>query len=72
MLRQVEQQIRDAYQHAKDCARLAKVTRFRQGREDWLLLASRYLSLAQSLGDRQHPETVAEVAEAKKKSAGRS
>jgi hypothetical protein len=60
MLRQFDEQIRDAYRHAKDCARLAKATPARQGRKDWLLLESRYLSLAQSLELGRRPELSSE------------
>jgi hypothetical protein len=66
MLRQLDEQIRDAYSHAEDCARRAKATR--RGREDWLLLEKRYLTLAQSLELRQRLKLIANEAKAKEKS----
>jgi hypothetical protein len=71
MLQRVDEQIRDAYRHAEDCARRAKATRARQGRDDWLLLETRYLSLAQSLELSQRPELFATEAKVKQKSPER-
>jgi hypothetical protein len=62
MLRQLDEQIRDAFQHADDCARRAKSIRTRQEREDWLLLKSRYLILAQNLQLSQRVELNAQEA----------
>ena len=67
MLQRLDEQIRDAYRHAEDCARRAKATRARQGRDDWLLLESRYLSLAQSLELSQRLDLFAKEAKAKQK-----
>ena len=71
MLQRLDEQIRDAYRHAEDCARRAKATRARQGRDDWLLLESRYLGLARSLEHRQRSELFVKEAEAKQKSPKR-
>jgi hypothetical protein len=67
MLRELDEQIRDAYRHAEDCARRAKAARGRQGREDWLLLESRYVSLAQRLQPTLNHELLAKEASARQK-----
>jgi len=71
MLQRLDEQIRDAYRHAKDCARRAKATRARQGRDDWLLLESRYLGSARSLELSRRLELFAKEAKAKQKSPER-
>jgi|HubBroStandDraft_1064217.scaffolds.fasta_scaffold217256_3 hypothetical protein len=71
MIRQLDEQIRDAYRHAEECALRAKATRDRQGREDWLLLEDRYLSLAQGLELSRRLELVEKEEKAKQKRPGR-
>jgi hypothetical protein len=46
---QIESQIRDAYQHAHDCAGRAKIAATPQERSDWLFVEARWLPLAHSL-----------------------
>jgi hypothetical protein len=49
MLYQLEDRIRDAYQHAEDSAERAKKAKNPSERDDWLMLERRYLLLARSL-----------------------
>ena len=46
---QIESQIRNAYQHAHDCAGRAKIAATPQERSDWLFVEARWLALALSL-----------------------
>jgi hypothetical protein len=49
MLQNLESQIRNAYQHAHDCAERAKIAVTPQERSDWLFVEARWLALAHSL-----------------------
>jgi hypothetical protein len=49
MLETLDQQIRDAYQPAHDCADRAKTAVTPQERNDWLFVGARWLTLAHSL-----------------------
>jgi hypothetical protein len=49
MLQNIESQIRNAYQHAHDCAGRAKIATTPQERSDWLFVEARWLSLAHNL-----------------------
>jgi hypothetical protein len=49
MLFRLDHQIRQAYEHAEDCARRAKNARNPEERRDWLFVEQRWLTLARSL-----------------------
>ena len=62
MLQNIESQIRNAYQHAHDCAGRAKIAATPQERRDWLFVEARWLSLAHSLEFMQRLERFSEKA----------
>ena len=62
MLQNIESQIRNAYQHAHDCAGRAKIAAAPQERSDWLFVEARWLSLAHSLEFMQRLERFSEKA----------
>ena len=62
MLENLDQQIRDVYQHAHDCAERAKTCVTRQERNDWLFIEARWLSLARSLEFTQRLERFSDEA----------
>jgi len=59
---QIESQIRNAYQHAHDCAGRAQIAATPQERRDWLFVEARWLSLAHSLEFTQRLERFSDKA----------
>ena len=49
MLQNLDQQVRDAYQHAAKCAEHAKAAKDLRERTDWMVLEKRYLTLARGI-----------------------
>jgi hypothetical protein len=49
LLEYLDQRIRDAYEHAQQCAERARAAGTPQERSDWLFVEARWLSLAHSL-----------------------
>jgi len=62
MLQNLDLKIRNAYQHAHDCAERAKIAPTPQERSDWLFVEARWLSLAHSLEFMQRLERFSDKA----------
>jgi hypothetical protein len=67
MLESLDQQIRDAFQHAHVCAERAKTCVTPQERNDWLFVEARWLSLARSLEFTQRLERFSDEAKRNQK-----
>ena len=62
MLLKLDDQIRQAYAQAEDCAHRAKIARSPQERSDWLFVEQRWLTLARSLEFAQRIERFSDEA----------
>jgi hypothetical protein len=49
MLANLDQQVRDAYQHARECAERARAAKDLRERTEWMILEKRYLTLARGI-----------------------
>jgi hypothetical protein len=49
MFENLDQQVRDAYQHAYGCAECAQAAKDLRERTEWMILEKRYLSLARGI-----------------------
>jgi hypothetical protein len=53
MLDTLDQQVRDAYEHAHECAERAQLAKDLRERTEWMILEKRYLTLARGIESAQ-------------------